>query len=267
MRQNHSRSVSAETYFIRSDYQARTTPAYFSDDAEQRVGLIWQPDVYAVAAGLAERYAAQRLVDIGCGDGQKLVQLHSRFDVCGIDFGANIEACRRRYSSGTWIEHDLDAESPLPIPDSGHARAVLICSDVIEHVVRPDRLLLNLRKALESACALVVSTPERDLSRGPADLGPPANPAHVREWTLEEFSAFLGWAGFTNGRVGLTRSNNQHRGRHTILAVLESIPTRGGTLRVEIGHKRLAMLRRRAVTGPSAAARALMQHCSNGARG
>ena len=247
-RQPHSRSSSAETYFIRSDYRARATPAYFSDDAEQRVGLIWQPDVYASAARLAQRCAAQRLVDVGCGDGQKLAQFGSQFDLCGIDFGANIEACRRRYGFGAWIEHDLDAESLLPIPDDAHARTVLICSDVIEHLVRPDRLLLNLRKALESACALVISTPERDLSRGSADLGPPANPAHVREWTLEEFSAFLGWAGFTNGHVGLTRSNNRHGGRHTILAVLERLPTRGGTLRVEIVHKRLAMLRLRAVT-------------------
>jgi SAM-dependent methyltransferase len=241
-------SSPAETFFIRPDYHARTTPVYFSDDPEQRVGLVWQPDVYVAAARVAQECGARRLVDIGCGDGQKLMQFRTSFDLFGIDFGDNIAACRSRYDSGTWIEHDLDSEGALPIPRDDGRRTVLICSDVIEHVVHPDRLLLGLRQALDAeACALVISTPERELSRGSHHLGPPQNPAHVREWTLEEFGAFLAWAGFQRGRLGLTRSNNHNRGRHTILGTLRP-NAGGGTLHVDVGQKRLAMLRRRMVT-------------------
>jgi SAM-dependent methyltransferase len=208
--------------------------------------MVWQPDVYSTAARVAERLGAQRIIDIGCGDGQKLAELRSRFDLYGIDFGANIEACRRDYDFGTWIEHDLDSDEPLPIPRPGDRRAVVVCSDVIEHVIHPARLLLKLQTALESGCALIVSTPERELTSGAHDLGPPQNPAHVREWTLEEFGAFLRWSGFASGQVGLTRSNNRHAGRHTILAVLyPNVPS--DTLKVNINQKRLALMRRRIV--------------------
>ncbi len=245
---------SAASFFVRADYRARALPAYFTDEPAQRVGQVWQPDVYPIAARVAERYGARHLVDVGCGDAQKLVALRGRFDLCGIDFGANIQACRRRYDFGTWIEHDLDADVPLPLPGDVAAGSVVICSDVVEHVRHPDRLLLNLRAALERAYAVVISTPERDLTRGSGDLGPPQNPAHVREWTLEEFAAFLGWAGFTEGRVGLTRSSNRHGGRHTILAVLEQERSAGGTLRVASGQKRVAALRRRCVLAARAIA-------------
>src|SRR5262245_8536940 len=96
-----SLTAAADLFFIRSDYRARTTPTYFSDDAEQRVGIVWQPDVYATAGRLARQFGAQRLVDVGCGDGAKLVELRSSFDLYGIDFGANIAACRDRYQFGT----------------------------------------------------------------------------------------------------------------------------------------------------------------------
>lgn len=41
---------------------------------------------------------------------------------------------------------------------------------------------------------IVISTPERDLiypERSAGWFGPPSNPAHVREWRMDEFSRFI----------------------------------------------------------------------------
>ncbi len=65
-----------------------------------------------------------------------------------------------------------------------------------------------VRGALDrGAVAFFLSTPERELTNEGPHLGPPPNPAHVREWTLGELEQFLGAEGL-HGYFGLTRSND-----------------------------------------------------------
>ena len=147
-------------------------------------------------------------------------------DTIGIDFGSNIDECRRRYPTRTWTACDLDAPHHLPVAPADLARAVLVSADVIEHLVRPEHLLASLREALGWAPLLVVSTPERDLTRGIVDVGPPDNPCHVREWNLAEFACLLEHHGLAPARMGLTRSDDQYHATYTIMAVI-----RGGEWR------------------------------------
>jgi SAM-dependent methyltransferase len=190
-------------YFLDESYQERVRPEYFHDEGMEAV---WQPDVYPEAATLARVLGSHRIVDLGCGDGSKLVQLAPEFEIVGVDFGPNIAACKERYDVGTWIEFDLDSEKPLPLDD--FEGAVMVCADVIEHLVHPERVLTRIRAALDSgADAVVLSTPERDLAEGPGHRGPPTNPTHVREWNADELRKFLESLGL-EGRFGLTRSND-----------------------------------------------------------
>jgi 2-polyprenyl-3-methyl-5-hydroxy-6-metoxy-1,4-benzoquinol methylase len=207
-----------DRYQIRGDYRTREQPAYFDDAITD---VVAQPDVYARAAVLAEQLGSKRIIDIGCGSGRKLAALHPSFAIVGIDYGPNLEGCRSDYPFGIWIEHDLESAATLPLETAQLDGAVLVASDVVEHLVRPDILLGAIRHALEEgARAAILSTPERDLTRGPGHLGPPPNPAHVREWTLREFAAFLAAEGLTNGIVELTRSNDAGPVRSSILATV-----------------------------------------------
>lgn len=190
-------------YFLDERYQERVSPEYFRDEGMEAV---WQPDVYPEAAALGRILGAKTIVDLGCGDGSKLAQLHPEFEIVGIDYGPNIEACRERYDIGAWIEFDLDSDEPFPL--KAVDGAVIVCADVIEHLIRPERMLRHVRSALDSGGdAFVLSTPERDLAEGPGHLGPPRNPAHVREWNTEELRRFLESVGL-RGHFGLTRSND-----------------------------------------------------------
>lgn len=211
------------TYFTKQGYCHRPDPEYAND--VDHGGVVWQPDVYPEAARLAEMLGASCLVDVGCGNGMKLVAQHPRFDVIGIDLGGpNLDLCRTRYPFVEWLEHDVESPLPLPVPDVVLNRSVVICSDLIEHLRQPERLLRKLRSTLSLTRAVVVSTPERDLTWGADHNGPPPNPCHVREWTRDEFSALLDDSGFRHRLMTLTRSNDSHNVKKTILCVLFGDP-------------------------------------------
>lgn len=180
------------------------------------LGPGWYPGS-TVAAQAARDLKAACLVDIGCGRAQKLMALAGEFDTVGIDFGANLDHCRRQYPDRTWLECDLDRPHTLPVSPSDLERSVIVCSDLLEHLVRPEHLLTSLRAALRHAPLLILSTPERDLCRGVRDLGPPANACHIREWNLAELAALLEHHGLPTRRIGLTRSDDRWENCHTIL--------------------------------------------------
>lgn len=200
------------SYCIAPGYTSRAEPEYHRDSGS---GIVWQPDVYPVAAAIGGRLCSTRLIDLGCGYAHKLVPLARRFDIIGIDIGDNIAYCRQQHNAGTWIEHDLDEGGPLPVPVD---RSVIVCADVVEHLRHPDLLLDTLRETLADADAVVISTPDRELTRGRGDMGPPANPCHAREWTCSEFGSFLQERGFEHFVLGMTRSSDRDRDRRTIFA-------------------------------------------------
>ena len=208
-----------ERYFIKEGYTPRPDPEY-ADEAVHD-GVVWQPDVYPEAARVAEVLGAACIVDVGCGTGEKVAALYPRFDVVGIDLpGPNLDACRARHPALTWIEHDVDSDLPLPVPEVVFEQSVVVCSDVIEHLRRPDHLLRALRSALDVAHAVVLSTPDRELTWGRDHNGPPPNPSHVREWSTAELSALLEHGGFRHWSMTLTRSNDQQSEKKTILCRL-----------------------------------------------
>ena len=198
-----------DRYSIRSGYAAREIPEYFDDDLGD---VIWQPDVYEDAGRIAGRLGAGRIVDVGAGDGTKLAELHPAFEIIGVDYGANVERSSARFPFGSWRHHDLDTDAPLPISDDELGGAVVVCSDVIEHLRTPELLLAKLLGTLDRASAVLISTPERELWHGVRSDGPPRNRHHVREWSIREFGHILGMAGFEHVSMGLTPIQRSHRG-------------------------------------------------------
>jgi hypothetical protein len=209
-----------DTFCNKPGYLARTTPAYVDDILAESEVKSHQPDVYRFAAYLANRLECKHAVAVGCGSGTELFEMFPQSQVVGVDFGANLQRSRRQYPGGTWIEHDLDRAGRVRIAETVLRRSVIICADVIEHLVNPACLLSNLRAWLDYAPVCLLSTPERDLVRGENDFGPPANPAHVREWTLGELETLLRRSRLNVEFIGLTVNNARDRKKKTILAVL-----------------------------------------------
>lgn len=203
-------------YFIKENYRHRIKPSYFNDMPEKS-GITWQPDVYHFSSDIASRFNCSNIIDIGCGNAQKLVTMYPKFNVIGIDFGNNLAKCNQDYKFGTWIEYDFDKGNVINIQDNILKKSIIICSDIIEHLVEPSHLLDNLKNFMNYSDVCILTTPERDLTRGKNNFGPPDNPHHVREWNMKEMEKLLNHYKFNIGFVGLTASNDKDFKKKTML--------------------------------------------------
>lgn len=203
-----------EMFAIKPGYRENPGPVYFLDDVTETRGLVFQPDVYTLAEFLAELTGANRIVDVGCGWGDKLAGIHERhpdWQFLGIDYDVNIAHCRDTYDWGTWAELDLETQG------FSARGGVVVCSDVVEHLVDPRNLIHSLRDS--GAPVIVISTPERDVQHGALHEGPSPNRCHVREWNVAEFREFLTAEGLTVHHQGLTRGHDQSWIMPTQLAI------------------------------------------------
>lgn len=199
---------------IRAGYMARLIPDYFQDTMPD--GKVWQPDVYRIAAHLARELKCGTLIDIGCGRGHKLLPYRHEFQIVGVDTGDNIDYCQTMHDFGAWIDCDLERDIP-PIHGKAADDGVVICADVIEHLVDPSLLMATLEKLAEHAPVILLSTPDRARVYGYDQDGPPGNPHHVREWMLAEMVEWLHTYELRIAWAGWTRSNNVDVSKNTLL--------------------------------------------------
>lgn len=192
-----------ETYCIRPDYIPNQTAMTLDEvsrseywDAHRiEEAQYYQFSVYQRAAAIMRREGLQSLVDVGCGVGMKLAWIHQelpRVRLIGIDQPHAVEFCRVRHPFGEWYADNFEVQSSHL---EGIKGDLVLCADVIEHVLDPDRVLQYLRDRLKPSGLILISTPERDLVRGPDCLHSP-NPAHIREWNAKEFGEYLSTRGF-----------------------------------------------------------------------
>jgi 2-polyprenyl-3-methyl-5-hydroxy-6-metoxy-1,4-benzoquinol methylase len=210
----------AGTFFIKKNYLHRLPIKYFDDVRKNNNDIVFQPHVISFAAYLANRLNCSYLIDLGCGNAEKLVIHHPKFKIIGIDFKNNIGKCKNIYDFGTWIEIDFDKPHDIEISEEILKNSIIICSDVIEHLENPSFLLQSIKKILNFSKLCIITTPERDLKRGTKDFGPPLNPHHIREWNFTEFKNLLEFHNFNLAFKGLTVSNNKEDLKETIIVGL-----------------------------------------------
>ncbi len=150
----------------------------------------YQHAVYSQARTIADNAGASTIYDIGCGPATKLLNFFDdSFTLVGVDTQEAISYCRARHSRGTFFIADLDSPEAT-LPNDVPPADMVICADVIEHLLHPEHLLSFIASSLGPAGIAVISTPERDALYGPGNLQP-SNPEHVREWSMSELARFL----------------------------------------------------------------------------
>jgi hypothetical protein len=171
------------TFFIKQSYIHRKSYTHFNDTP---LSDEYQDGVYRHARALADKMGIRTVFDIGCGSGFKLIKYFSDLTTVGSEIEPTLGWLHSTYPDHAWIPSDFSSKPPFS-PD------LIICSDVIEHLVNPN-VLLEFVAGLPFK-HLVLSTPERDATQmmqtGHVHDGPPQNPCHVREWSYNELRLYL----------------------------------------------------------------------------
>lgn len=178
-------SFKDHNYFIKEGYKSRNRYHHHDDrgltDGSQR-------EVYERAKALFDDQKFSSVADIGCGSAYKLMKHFSEAQTCGYEIEPTLSYLKEIYPDRTWMYSDLSKEPSEKDVD------LIICSDVIEHLVDPDQLLNFINRF--DFNYLVISTPDRDKlitvqSNPRSQVGPPINPAHIREWSFSELRNYI----------------------------------------------------------------------------
>lgn len=141
--------------------------------------------------------AGARVLDLGCGDAalsfllrqQGATVVGTDLDWLGVDWG-------RRQWQEQGEQAALAMANGYDLPFADQVFDCVICSEVIEHVQRPGRLLAEMRRVLTSTGRFVLTTPCR-LHEHPERF-------HAHEFFPDELKALLLKAGFVDVAVQLS---------------------------------------------------------------
>lgn len=172
---------------VQATYDSSEDPAYW-DESRLKNAARYQYDVYLTAARLARERHSKALLDVGSGPPVKLSELMpAGIEISLVDQPNTARHAAELLPNAQFFSANLEDV----LPPLGRRFDLILCADVIEHLVDPDPCLDFMRRHLAPQGLLLISTPERDSLRGKTCMHSP-HPMHVREWSFDEFAQFLG---------------------------------------------------------------------------
>lgn len=144
---------------------------------------------------------SKRLLDIGCGNGAKLLEFAYRgYKIWGVDVGADaIRLCKELLPQGHFFQGELQ-ETGLP---DGHFDYIRI-DNALEHVPNPREIVRECHRLLAKGGQLLVYVPHgRSLSMRLMKGNSISSwiPFHLRLFTYQSLHRLLEEAGFTDIQI------------------------------------------------------------------
>lgn len=185
---------------------------------------------------LASTLAAEKLLDIGCGNGSMTVALKERLG-CKAAFGIEISPEGAQQAKEKGIDcYSLNVdESPLPFEDN--SISAVYAGEILEHLYDPDNLLDEIYRVLDPSGFAIIDVPnlgwwvdrvsllfgyqpmstETSLNFGSAGKlflsSVPGGGGHLRIWTVAAFKEILRLHGFRIRRISAAAGGNRFAGR------------------------------------------------------
>ena len=134
----------------------------------------------------AARYVGLDVLDAACGIGygSAIIARRGAKSVTGIDIAPEaIEYARKNYARPGVSFESASAEA---LGSLGKTFDLVVSFETIEHLKAPRVFLRQVRQVLRPGGTFICSSPNRDFAGKPKDY---ANPYHLSEMSLEEFTA------------------------------------------------------------------------------
>lgn len=203
-------------------YVHRTDNDYYDDRSFASKIVVHQPEIYYAADFILRQSGRKILVDIGSGNGKKLATIGQSAKIkYAIDFGVNVEYFKKYYPECKTFDLNLENADRTQLPNIDWSGSVVICADVIEHLRSPFGLIDCLKYIFDAGGIIVLSTPDREKLHGYLHDGPPVNPAHVREWTLNELSSLFIANGMQPAFTGYSIGDNMKRQKYNSVIIFD----------------------------------------------
>jgi trans-aconitate methyltransferase len=173
----------------------------------------WQQHHQAAELNPAQRYRRElifallgargsgeglRILDLGSGQGDMAAAIRSRYpsaEILGLELSeSGVDISRRKVPTARFIQRDL-LDPVEPTDDTRGWATHAICSEVIEHLDDPCRLLKNARSYMSEDCRLVLTAPGGPMSAFDKHIG------HRKHWKAHEIETLLREAGFAPEHV------------------------------------------------------------------
>jgi SAM-dependent methyltransferase len=146
-----------------------------------------------ILGAIAPTEGGLRVLDLGCGQGDLLVDLVQRFptiELAGLDGSrTGLASARSRAPGARLFQVDFEASHPLPEVLCGFATHV-VCSEVLEHLDHPRSLLQKIRPLLAPGGRLIVTVPGGPRTAFDLHLG------HRRHYSVRALVSLLDEAGY-----------------------------------------------------------------------
>jgi 2-polyprenyl-3-methyl-5-hydroxy-6-metoxy-1,4-benzoquinol methylase len=145
-----------------ADHQRPSFSAYYERPKYQHLfRWIDHRKVHIIQRELADFEPGATIIDLGCGAGSIVARTTRELDFAiATDHDPHLLSAARRCGSNA-VQLDLDADLPFS-SDSIH---VVLCTDVIEHIIEPGRILEEMHRILRPGGLLIVFTPPYDSIR------------------------------------------------------------------------------------------------------
>jgi SAM-dependent methyltransferase len=136
-----------------------------------------------------------RLLDVGSGQGdmaEAVLDKYPSAEVLGLELShSGVEISSKKVPGARFVQRDLLQDVALPAEYVGWATHA-VCSEVIEHVDDPVRLLRSAREYMHQDCLLVVTAPGGPMSAFDRHIG------HRKHYRPEDITAVLREAGYSS---------------------------------------------------------------------
>jgi trans-aconitate methyltransferase len=165
----------------------------YASSAERNPAQRYRRKLILSSLGLDQAASTPRVLDIGSGQGDFAVEVLAACpgaQILGLELSTSgVQIAARKVPEAQFLQCDLlQPHEPPPSRQAWASHAV--CSEVLEHLDDPQRLLANAQAWMAPACTLIVTVPGGPMSAFDQHIG------HRRHYRPEDLRCLLERAGF-----------------------------------------------------------------------